>query len=236
MGLKEAGLRGSVRNVSSVGAIPDSGLLRYEYEDDSDTATAIDSWNNNDGAISGATYTTTAEQGTLALDFDRTDDYINTGVTAQTDASYSLATYIRPSAVEADADQMIIGASPDGDLRELAYYSLGDQIGMAVRNDSGTFYDAGEAVSNLSNGTYYHVIGVYDSTVPEIRYYRDGTLINSTAVSGTFANGDGSNWFVGARNGSSNFFGGIKDLTDIYNKALSDTEATNLASTGSINA
>src|SRR6056297_2572190 len=59
--------------------IPDSGVLRYEFEDDSNTTTAVDSWTDDthtayDGAINGATYTTDAKVGSMSLSFDGTDD------------------------------------------------------------------------------------------------------------------------------------------------------------------
>jgi len=54
-------------------AIPDNVVSLYEYENDSDTTTALDSKGSNDANISGATYTTSANVGSLALDHDRTD-------------------------------------------------------------------------------------------------------------------------------------------------------------------
>ena len=79
MGLKESGLRGSLRNVSvSIDAIPDSVVTQYEFEDDSDTSTAIDSVGDNNATLSEPTYNDTiVKVGSNALEFDGSDDELN---------------------------------------------------------------------------------------------------------------------------------------------------------------
>lgn len=57
-------------------AIPGSVVAHYEFEDDSDTSTAIDSIGSNDATITGATYTAAANVGSLALNYDGSDDYV----------------------------------------------------------------------------------------------------------------------------------------------------------------
>jgi len=52
------------------GAIPDPVVSLYEFEDDSNTSTAVDSEGSNDLNINGATYSSTAAVGSLALSHD----------------------------------------------------------------------------------------------------------------------------------------------------------------------
>ena len=74
MGLKESGLRGSLRNVSvGIDAIPDGALLYYRFDDDSDTTIAIDDIGDNDGSIDGATYDSDSLAGSNALRFGGSD-------------------------------------------------------------------------------------------------------------------------------------------------------------------
>jgi len=56
--------------------IPDSVVSLYAFEDDSDTSVAVDSQGSgsNDANITGASYTTTAKVGSLALSHDGSND------------------------------------------------------------------------------------------------------------------------------------------------------------------
>lgn len=64
--------------------VPDSGVTRYEFEDDSDTSVAVDSWEDEDttaydlSLFNGPQYVT-GKVGSLALQFDATDDRGETG-------------------------------------------------------------------------------------------------------------------------------------------------------------
>ena len=86
MGLKESGLRGSLRNVSvGIDAIPDSGNLHAHYDaqqiDETDGET-ITVWNDESGngynATDGtqATYRESSLNGEPAVDFDGVDDLL----------------------------------------------------------------------------------------------------------------------------------------------------------------
>lgn len=65
---------GGQSTVYTVSSLSDNVVTQYEFEDDSDTTTATDSIGSNDADIVGASYTTTAKVGSLALDYT-TDDY-----------------------------------------------------------------------------------------------------------------------------------------------------------------
>lgn len=62
-------------------------------------------------------------------------------------------------------------------------------------NDTPTGFDV-YSTTVASLDTEYHVMGVYDSAVPEVRIYINGVEENSTAVTGTIPNG-GSKYGIG---------------------------------------
>ena len=63
-------------------AIPDSVVTQYEFEDDSDTSTAIDSVGDNDATLSAPTYnSSTVQVGSNSLEFDGVDDELTSGST-----------------------------------------------------------------------------------------------------------------------------------------------------------
>ena len=104
MGLKESGLRGSLRNVSvGIDAIPDSVVSRWQFNDDSDTSIAIDSEGANDGDITGATYTTNAIEGSHALEYtDGTDEVSLGNITDSEDAIGTIGCWVNADSFSAD--------------------------------------------------------------------------------------------------------------------------------------
>ena len=76
MGLKESGLRGSLRNVSvSIDAIPDSAVGQntdafYRFDDDDTTATLTDLEGNHDGSIDDMDYVTDDDVNRVVGQFD----------------------------------------------------------------------------------------------------------------------------------------------------------------------
>ena len=77
MGLKESGLRGSLRNVSvGIDAIPDSGGTHQWNKDEGDGSEVADGIGSLDGTINGASWASDAGAGGFYLDYDSTDDYV----------------------------------------------------------------------------------------------------------------------------------------------------------------
>ena len=80
--------------------------------------------------------------------------------------------------------------------------------------------------TTLSTGTWYHIVAIYDSTVPEIRLWLNGVK-KTGSVSGSMSAITGK--FVIGRNGDMNqyYFDGIMDEVGVYNRAWSDKEVKN---------
>lgn len=216
-------------------AIPDSGISRWEFEDDSDATTALDSWGDNDGSINGATYTSNAAEGSLALSFDGVDDYVEFAGTSGIDFSgtFSISIWAYPD-FEAD------GTGFDRILTKSTSYSSGDQewtLQQDGTNDAVQWsYNYGNATLGavtITPQTYVHLVFVRESD-GTIRLYKDGNEVDSAASSAASSNSAPIR--LGAVGGlqSSTFYRGDADDPRLYNKALTATEVSDLYSTGSI--
>lgn len=82
----------------------------------------------------------------------------------------------------------------------------------------GAYRLAGEALSNLTAGTWYHIAATFDGS--NVRFYRDGTLKQTVAASGSILT-SAEPVFIGADpsaggTDASNFFNGFIDDVKIY--------------------
>ena len=151
MGLKESGLRGSLRNVSvGIDAIPDSqGTHQWNHDEGSGT-TLGDAIGSLDGSISGATWLTDAGAGDAYLDYDGSDDTTELGTVSQSEFTHftenaqgTIFAWINPDATDSDRSIFTSGRSSNdvqisfeiasGELQIL----LGDGSGSYMVNTSG---------------------------------------------------------------------------------------------------
>jgi hypothetical protein len=82
--------------------IPDSGIFRYDFEDDSDSSTAIDAFADDshtayDGSISGATYSSTARWGDFGLSFSGSDSLTTPLTYGDLPSPYSYGVWVYPN-------------------------------------------------------------------------------------------------------------------------------------------
>lgn len=206
------------------GAIPDSGIARYEFEQD-----VTDSWNNNDGTDnSSAGYTPTAAVGSFAKSFDG-DDYVTIpdltgGLSAATATAYIKAT----EGSSVGNDRRVFGGTSNA--FRLIHRSGGWQFAL----DSGSI---SQASNTLSTGNYVFLAIVYDSaglgdgSTAKI-YKNDASVIASgTPSTSSIATEDKA---IGAKTDGSNGWEGDIDDPRFYNKGLSASEVSNLFNSGSI--
>jgi len=207
-------------------AIPDSGVARYNFEDDSDTTTATDTFNNNDGTINGPTYTTDAQVGDFALDF----------TSGNVDISIIDSFITSPVSVAAwaKADSTDGFVFDHGSTRFVIGFNVQDSNGLEFTIFDGSSYSTISSGDNAT-GVYYHMVAVFDASVtPEMEFYVDGSSVGTNTVSQI---GSGKQQTViGSKTdnaGATDFDGRIDDVK-IYDKALSDAEVSNLFSSESI--
>ena len=203
-------------------AIPDSGILKYKFEDDNDPSTAIDSFDNgNDGGITGATYVTDSKQGDLALDFDGQDDEVDTGVKGLT-PPFSFAFWVKWD--DPLAQDTALGNKASGN-RDIYVRSFDGQYQLV--------WDAAGVNSKFGSipaDTWVHIGFVTDSS--ETIFYEDASSIFNG--SGTSTQTDDSNNFILGYRGDDEYGDITLDNFSIYDKKLSQSEVTNHKDRGSI--
>jgi len=210
-------------------AIPDSGVTRYEFEDDSDTTTAVDSWGNQPMSLNGPSYTATSKYGDSALDFDGVDD---TGTSPHDDSLYdsafSVSLWVYPNGTY---NNYTVVNYDDNDNRNwgIGWANItSDSAYELWINDSSVIVADG---SYPTSGEYVNFIITYDGSLSTFYINSDeiGThseTINTTGNGTLFANVNGGN--------RGDYGDYILDDVQYHNKELSSSEVSNIYTTGSI--
>lgn len=111
--------------------------------------------------------------------------------------------------------------------------SSGGNWQFFVVNTGNTFYGA-NGTTSISTGTWYFVVGTYNSTTKEARIFVNGIEEGSVTLSGTIATPTGDIYFgAGFFSGLGNYLDGYIDESFIFNRELSDSEILELYNSGS---
>lgn len=210
-------------------ASEDPSLIGYWPFDEGTGSTAYDASSNaNNGTINGATWTTTAQGGSNALDFDGSNDYVSLGGLDVSGSAMTLAAWIRLDTITGDPRFI---SKADGVMENNHYWMVSNSSGGGnvprFRLKTGTTTSTLIADSGtFSVGAWAHVAATYDGST--MRLYKDGDPIGSLAKSGTIATSSSVDAWIGANPDSSNFFDGIIDEAAIYSRALSEAEIEDL--------
>ena len=92
---------------------------------------------------------------------------------------------------------------------------------------SGSSY--GIVGSELPNGDWTHVVGVYDGS--QLKLFMDGELVNSTSAIGSIDESSGNQQIGRYQGGGYNFQGKIQEVR-LYNRPLTDSEVQYLYNVG----
>lgn len=212
--------------VGSGGAIPDSGVARWTYDNaDTSGSTAIDVWGGNDATITGATIGATGVSTTYdsgeSYSFDGSDDYVQTTGVSPGD-SFSVATWIYPL-----SSSSTVFRNDNSNGFQLAI-RFNDEIGINAGDISATDF------GTISYNTAYHTVLTVENTGTDsydIVLYMDGSQFGSASI--TTGNLPPTDIRFGEAY-SGNPFDGRLDDPRVYSKVLTATEASNLYNTGSI--
>jgi hypothetical protein len=208
--------------------IPDSGVLKYGFNEGSGT-TATDSFGSNDGAINGASFTTTSAEGSHALSFDgNVGENVDSSLVPDTTNNFSWAVRFKTSFPTTDSEEAHILSTNDGNDGVSIAFSSGD---LRVEGGGGVESDNTSSISGLGDGVYHSAIITFDGS--NITLAIDGTRQLTESI-GTFDSGVNLRVGERARSSSTSPFNGLIDDVRVYDKALTETEESNLASTGSI--
>ncbi len=159
--------------------------------------------------------------GTGAYSFDGTDDFVNLG----TDSAFNLlngGTVVMWVNTDNITDKRFAGKGSNG-AWELLSETTDNKVKFRV-NDGSVKNVIGTTA--LSDGTWYHIAGVYDKSAGEIRLYVNGTLENTTTGIGQIAT-ISTPAYLGRNEGGAYYDGKIDDV-GIYSRVLTATEILDL--------
>ena len=186
MGLKEAGLRESLRSVSTVSAIPDSELSDFWPTDEGSGATVGNANSNRDATISGATWQTGLGYGDAYLLYDGTDDVTNVSDAAFGDADLTHAVWFRPDTSDADPTYVISsGFDTETMSWQVTYSGQGNQEVRIFLNNKASGGDnislGGVDQFTVTEGQWAFVAFTCDITANEAIFY--GALQSESSIS-----------------------------------------------------
>lgn len=109
--------------------------------------------------------------------------------------------------------------------RKTNVYALGG--GWAARKarfyiNDGTWKYSGDSVTNIDDGKWHYIVGVYDGSA--VKIYVDGKLENSNAIGATTLASNSGQLIIGSNDGFNEFWQGIIDEAAVYQQAFSQSE------------
>ncbi|WP_109830588.1 LamG-like jellyroll fold domain-containing protein [Reichenbachiella versicolor] len=211
--------------VEEMADILDHLVARWSMEEGSGTILTESSPNNNEGTISGATYSTDVNDlSNHSLSFDGVDDQVDIGTLDLTGNELSITFWAKPlsfgvrdarilcKAIGTDEqDHYWMVSTLDGDLRVRLKTENGGTTTLIARN------------TPLDIGEWAHFAVVYNGN--QLLVYKNGTLTDQVAKSGALSSDPLLAAAIGNHPGSiSKPFDGLLDEMRIYNRALTIEE------------
>ncbi len=196
-----------------------TGLVAaFGFEEGTGAAVNDASIANNDGSITGASWSPAGRFGS-ALSFDGVDDRINVADSSSLDLTngMTLEAWVHPD--QNAGWRTVVMKEAGGDLAYSMYSSAWSD------RPSGHVFTGGErdtrAPASLPVGTWSHLAVTFDGTT--LRLYVDGTQVSSTAVGGTVLTSTGA-LRIGGNAIWGEYFKGMIDEVRVYSRALTATE------------
>ena len=210
---------------------PISGVSHWDFEDDTDTTTAIDVWGENDGTIDGATYISDGIYGN-ALRFTLGDRVVvGTGERLEEGETFSISCWIRTTNDVNANNRPIVKQLPSGSFNGW-WLTFGNnseaRFGVNTQNDQ---VDV-TGTTSINDGSWHHVVGVYDISGQQ-QLYVDGTEEGSVSSSGETVSTEASLTFGQRQDGIAEYPGDL-DEPKFFDKALSASEVSDLNTNGQI--
>ena len=191
------------------------------------------SGNDNDGIVTGATLVGEAAS------FDGTDDYISITTDTLDDLpsdDFSVSAWAKFDVLGVNTEHRIFNKrqSAEGWFFEHTGYGGSGQISMFV-DYTGTNANTKSSVGSVVVDTWYHLVGVFDSSLGSSKVYINGVEDSSSVVDGTgsLLSDATKDLLIGVDAvGGNNMDGYVSDAR-IYSRTLSDDEIEALYNNGS---
>ncbi len=206
-------------NPGGGGNPPDQSIVLWLPMNEGNGTVAYDlSDYGNNGTIHGATWV--VENGHNVLTFDGVDDYVVVANDSSLDITGDLTIEFWSKYVSGSQNYRVISKPMDsGDSSWGIVFYHGDGGAMTWYYNNKYARDSATPTA----GTWYHFVGVFDSSASELRLYQDGNLVATKAGVPAQATNDG-NLYVGWGRVDSNYYPGSVASLRIYNRALSADE------------
>lgn len=193
------------------------------------------SGNGNHGTYNGGmgTVADTSNGGTRAYSFDGSDDYINTGndVSANNTRSFSCWVYLDTQASRTFVASCYTSGTSTSQIKVAIGVNSSLQPYAIIQNGGAIAY--AQSSSTLSTSQWYHIAGVFTSGSTKVAdLYVDGVLDTTGSGTGNFPQLDETLVGVTARSNGAliAFMDGLQDDIRVFERALTTTEITALAS------
>ena len=200
------------------GAAPHGLVAAYSFDAGSGSLVADASGKGNDGALSGATWTTSGKyQG--ALSFDGVNDWVTVADTASLDLSTGMTVeaWVRPAAL---GGWRTVAAKERSGGIVYALHASQDASRPLGQVDIDGEQDA-VGPSSLSLNTWSHLAVTYDGTT--VRLYVNGGIADTSTYAGSIPASTGA-LRLGGNSIWQEWFRGELDDVRVYSRALSATE------------
>ena len=222
---------GNTQTASSASVASQAG--GYWAFDAGTGTTAVDSSGNaNTGTLQGGATWTTGKVGTYAVNLTAASSQ-SVAVTApviDSSQSYSVAAWVKPNNLTGK-NQTI--ASIDGTAISPFYLQMSGAgtLQFVVRDSDSTSSTATTITAGTATvGTWTHLVAVYDNVAHTISLYQNGVLQSSAAFNSPWrAAGPTAIGRARWNGGDVDFVNGAIDEVHFYDRALTATEAANLA-------
>lgn len=234
-------LLGGLFSVSVFAQSPPGAVGIWRMDENTGTTTADASGNNNNGTLNGAAWTTGVSGSAIDLRGNSQVDIADNAALRPGNISWGL--WIR-TAGTASGNQVIIGKSDFSTASNEQYVVWLDGSGranMSIKRNSGCAIAAGwynvVGTSNIDDQQWHHIVGTWDGTTA--RMYVDGALqgANAAIPAGNIDNCVGGSLRFGIwwQNFPDRYAGDI-DEVHLYDRALTQTEVTQLFNAPNANA
>jgi len=189
------------------------------------------SGSGNDGTYNGGmgTVADTSNGGSMAYDFDGSNDYIDCG-SAISNTTFSMSGWFNT-----DTGYGAMAGSYRWQLSQRSFYirldsSTPEFMLGSTGGSSGNIKITSS--SQVSTGTWYHIAATWDSTTGDMKLFLDGSLVASGTQSGMAALVEPL--CLGSYSTVESFFNGKQDDIRFYQRVLTQAEITHLATSRGI--
>lgn len=184
-----------------------------------------------DGTLSGSTVPSWTNSGKFgkALSFNGTSAYVampSDASALKITSDLTLSAWINLSDTSSQHDIVCKYTGTASTSAYCLYTNTSGQLVMAVVNTTGpAIVTTTETAQTLAASTWYHVVGVLNTTLGQVNLYVNGVQVkqNTSSIPTTLQNPT-TVLDIGAENAGSNLFKGTIDEPKVYNYALTSDE------------